>query len=156
MPTKCTLYDTLETVCESYGAIAHLGERLFCKQEAVGSSPTGSTILERKYLRSSIRQSSELQTQRLAVRFGPGMPRYSLSYVVRFMIREGDGHNIPESFLQDANSNFNNFTINETKMHPVYFMVLLAEWFRRKSAKLDRVARFHYRTPVCLGLQISG
>lgn len=35
-------------------------------------------FLERKYLRSSIRQSSELQTQRLAVRFGPGMPSFLL------------------------------------------------------------------------------
>ena len=29
---------------ESYGAIAQLGERLFCKQDVVGSNPTGSTI----------------------------------------------------------------------------------------------------------------
>ena len=28
---------------KNFGAIAHLGERLFCKQEVVGSSPTGST-----------------------------------------------------------------------------------------------------------------
>lgn len=25
------------------GAVAHMGERLFCKQGVVGSSPTGST-----------------------------------------------------------------------------------------------------------------
>ena len=29
---------------EGYGAIAQLGERLLCKQEVVGSIPSGSTI----------------------------------------------------------------------------------------------------------------
>jgi hypothetical protein len=32
-------------MCEAgYGAIAQLGERLLCKQEVVGSIPSGSTI----------------------------------------------------------------------------------------------------------------
>ncbi len=31
--------------CETEGAIAQLGERLLCKQDVVGSIPSGSTIL---------------------------------------------------------------------------------------------------------------
>jgi len=74
MPMKCTLYDTLETVCESYGAIAHLGERLFCKQEAVGSSPTGST---KQYL-AGVMAASQSPKLLVGVRVPGGMPVVNL------------------------------------------------------------------------------
>jgi hypothetical protein len=39
----------------SSGAIAQLGERLLCKQEVVGSIPSGSTI-SRCFLKASVGQ----------------------------------------------------------------------------------------------------
>jgi hypothetical protein len=36
-------HSPLTTLFASYGAIAQLGERLLCKQEVVGSIPSGST-----------------------------------------------------------------------------------------------------------------
>lgn len=37
-----------------YGLLAHLGERLPCKQEVVGSSPTGSTSFGREADQASV------------------------------------------------------------------------------------------------------
>ena len=55
------------------GAIAHLGERLFCKQEVVGSSPTGST---KQFSRVAQRKSNRLISDRSTFRNCPWLPNF--------------------------------------------------------------------------------
>jgi len=44
-PVLAFSQDILSRIAAYLGAIAQLGERLLCKQEVVGSIPSGSTIL---------------------------------------------------------------------------------------------------------------
>ena len=39
----CVMIDAVRPARQEYGALAQLGERLLCKQDVVGSIPSGST-----------------------------------------------------------------------------------------------------------------
>ena len=54
----CVMIDAVRPARQEYGALAQLGERLLCKQDVVGSIPSGST--------TSFKQQREDQESKFA------------------------------------------------------------------------------------------
>jgi hypothetical protein len=62
-PAFCLLIPDPST-CHLNGAIAQLGERLLCKQEVVGSIPSGSTRPRARSMASNVEESKFRRLQR--------------------------------------------------------------------------------------------
>ena len=74
---------TLASEACNQGAIAQLGERLLCKQEVVGSIPSGSTITDQTGYRQSAQLKETSFTDIRATGYRPREDFFPNLYIVK-------------------------------------------------------------------------